>query len=67
MSPDRETVWAKMGTPGRVVSKSTVEVLVPVNRDGKIVWERGHADIQGMVVLDEPTLEYYQKLAAEKK
>jgi len=48
---ERETVWAKMGTPGKVVTSVVVEVLVEV--DGKPV--RTKANIQGMIVLDEPT------------
>lgn len=48
---ERETVWAKMGTPGKIVSSTVAEVLVEV--DGKLV--RSRANIQGMIVLDEPS------------
>jgi len=58
---ERQTVWAKMGTPGKVVSNTQAEVLVAV--DGKNV--RSKANIQGMIVLDEPTynvlLEHWEK------
>lgn len=46
-----ETIWAVMGTPGKVVSDTTADVLVEV--DGKP--KRSKAKIQGMMVLDEPT------------
>lgn len=48
---ERQTVWAQMGTPGRVVDDATVELLVEV--DGQL--KRSRARIQGMIVLDEPT------------
>jgi hypothetical protein len=48
---ESETIWAKMGTPGKVVSDTVADVLVEV--DGK--WVRSKTGIQGMIVLDEPT------------
>lgn len=50
--PDKvTTVWAKMGTPGKIVSDTEVDLLIEV--DGKPVKSR--ANVQGMIVLDEPT------------
>jgi hypothetical protein len=56
---ERETIWAKMGTPGRIVDQRRVDVLVP---DGQGGWQRSSAVLAGMCVLDEPTLEYYRQL-----
>jgi hypothetical protein len=60
---ERVTIWAKMGTPGRVVDNRKVDVLLP---DGKGGWQRSTAVLAGMCVLDEPTLDYYRGLDAEK-
>ena len=60
----RETTWAKMGTPGRIVDDRQVDVLVP---DGAGGWKRSSARLDGMCVLDEPTLEYYRGLDAAGK
>jgi hypothetical protein len=51
-------VWAKLGTPGKVVSDTTADVLVEV--DGKL--KRTKAKIQGMMVLDEPTYNLLWKM-----
>jgi hypothetical protein len=59
---ERETIWAKHGTPGRIVDQREVEVLVPV--EGR--WVRSRAVLAGLVVLDEPTLEYYRSLDARR-
>lgn len=65
---ERQTQWARMGTPGYVVSEKpdkpvVVPLLVP---DGdKLVPSVGRID--GMVVIDQPTFEYYRKLDAEKQ
>jgi predicted lipoprotein len=56
---ERQTVWARMGTPGRIVDQREVEVLVP---DGQGGWQNSRARLAGMCVLDEPTLEYYRGL-----
>jgi len=56
---DREIVWAQMGTPARIVDERPVRVLVP---DGKGDFLPGTARLQGMVALDEPTLEYYRRI-----
>ena len=58
---ERETIWAKHGTVGKVVSNSTVDVLVMV--DGE--WKRTVANIKGMVVIDEPT--YHAMLVAYRE
>ena len=60
---ERETTWAKMGTPGRIVSDTEADVLVKV--DGKDV--RSKANVRGMVVLDEPTYELLLKTYQEGK
>jgi hypothetical protein len=60
---ERETTWAKMGTPARIVDQRKIDVLVP---DGKGGWQRSTAVLAGMCVLDEPTLDYYRGLDAEK-
>ncbi len=57
---DREIVWAQMGTPARIVDERPVRVLVP---DGEGGFLPGTARLQGMVALDEPTLEYYRRLS----
>jgi hypothetical protein len=59
----RETTWARMGTPGRIVDDREVEVLVP---DGAGGWKRSSARLEGLCVLDEPTLEYYRGLDAKQ-
>jgi len=59
---ERQTIWARMGTPGRIVDDRDVEVLVP---DGQGGWTRTRAKLAGMCVLDEPTLEYYRGLDAK--
>lgn len=55
----REVIWAKIGTPARIVDDRPVKILVP---DGSGGWTVGRGVITGMVAIDEPTLEYYQKL-----
>ena len=55
----REVVWAQMGTPARIVDDRTIQVVVP---DGKGGWLPGEARLQGMVAIDEPTLDYYRSL-----
>lgn len=59
----REIVWAQMGTPARIVDERPVRVLVS---DGQGGFLPGEARLQGMVALDEPTLEYYRRLDAQK-
>jgi uncharacterized membrane protein YvbJ len=54
---ERQTVWAKMGTSGKIVSDTDAELLVEV--DGKLA--RSRANVQGMIVLDEPTYEVMLK------
>lgn len=54
----RIVIWAKMGTPARIVDDRPVQVLVPTTAGG---WEPGFATLSGMVALDEPTLELYQR------
>lgn len=54
-----ELVWAKMGTPARIVDEEPVRVMVPRD-DG--TWSPMDADLSGMVAIDEPTLEHYQAL-----
>lgn len=56
---DREIVWAQMGTPARIVDQRPIRVLAP---DGAGGWLPGEARLQGMVALDEPTLEHYRRL-----
>lgn len=56
---ERETIWATMGTPGRIVDKREVEVLV----EGK----RSRASLAGMVVLDEPTYQLLQATYEREK
>jgi hypothetical protein len=51
-----------MGTPARIVDERPVRVLVP---DGNGGFLPGTARLQGMVALDEPTLEYYRRLYAQ--
>ena len=55
----RTVVWAKMGTPARIVDDRKIRVLVP---DGAGGWTPGAASLVGMVAIDEPTLEYYKSL-----
>ncbi|MCZ7644346.1 MAG: hypothetical protein M5U26_03540 [Planctomycetota bacterium] len=65
---ERQTQWARMGTPGYVVSPTPEKpVIVPllVPEGEKLVPSRGRID--GMVVIDQPTFEYYRKLDAEKQ
>lgn len=60
----REVVWAKMGTPARITDEREIRVLVP---DGEGGWLPGRAKLTGMVTIDEPTLDYYRSLHAERK
>ena len=55
---ERQVVWAKMGTPARIVDNQKIKVLV---KDSSGSWITAEASLQGMVALDEPTLEYFQK------
>ena len=55
---ERQVVWAKMGTPARIVDDRKIKVLV---KDSSGSWITAEASLQGMVALDEPTLEYFQK------
>lgn len=50
---ERETIWAKHGTSGKVVGKCETDVLVNDKRT--------RANIQGMIVIDEPTYELLLK------
>ncbi len=60
----REVVWAQMGTPARIVDDRPIQVVLP---DGKGGWLPGEARLQGMVAVDEPTLDYYRSLDAATK
>jgi hypothetical protein len=55
---ERQVVWAKMGTPARIVDDRKIKILV---KDSSGSWITAEASLQGMVALDEPTLEYFQK------
>jgi hypothetical protein len=57
-SETRTVIWARMGTPARIVDDRPIDVLVPTATGG---WEPGFANLSGMVALDEPTLELYQR------
>jgi len=59
LAETRTVIWAKMGTPARIVDERAVRVLVP---DGEGGWLPGEARLTGMVAIDEPTLEYFQGL-----
>lgn len=66
---ERETTWAKMGTPCRITDKRLIEISIPdgidpVTREKK--WRLSTAALNGMVAIDEPTLEYYQKQDKEE-
>ena len=64
------TTWAKMGTPGKVIDTREMEILVPdgLESDGKTQkWKKSRARLDGMMTIDEPTLEYYRKLDADTK
>ena len=58
----RTVVWARMGTPARIIDDRPVRVLVPTATGG---WEPAEGVLTGMVALDEPTLELYQRRDAE--
>lgn len=60
----RTVVWAKMGTPAKIVDDRQVLVLTP---DGEGGWKPGRADLSGMIAIDEPTLEYFQGLEAKEQ
>ncbi len=66
---ERQTQWARMGIPGYVTEekpgKPQVATILIRDENGKLVPSK--ARIDGMVVLDEPTFEYYRKLDAEKR
>jgi hypothetical protein len=61
---ERETTWAVMGTPARIVDERKLEILVP---DGKGGWQRSTGVLKGQMSLDEPTLEYYRQLHEKTK
>ena len=48
---ERETIWARMGSSGRVVGKCETEILV-TTKSGDV---RTKANLQGMMVVDQPT------------
>jgi hypothetical protein len=56
-----ETIWARMGTCGKVVSETHADVQVEVIVGGKTETKRARANIQGMIVIDEPTYNLLKK------
>ena len=64
LAETRTVVWAKMGTPARIVDEREIKVVVP---DGEGGWLPGYGRLTGMVALDEPTLEYLQDLDKEDR
>lgn len=64
---ERETTWAKMGTPCRITDKRLIEISIPYTDEKKEkAWRPSTASLEGMVAIDEPTLEYYQKQDKEE-
>ena len=63
LAETRTVIWAKMGTPARIVDERPVRVLVP---DGEGGWLPSEARLTGMVAIDEPMLEYFQGLEAKE-
>jgi type IV pilus biogenesis protein CpaD/CtpE len=63
LAETRTVVWAQMGTPARVVDERELRVIIP---DGQGGWLPARARLTGMVAIDEPTLEYFQGLEAER-
>lgn len=55
---ERETVWARAGTSGKVVGQCETEILITTEAGEK----RSKANIQGMIVIDEPTYELLLKM-----
>lgn len=64
---EKETIWAKMGTPCRITEDRKIAVLVPdgVDEKNNPKWKASSANLSGMVALDEPTLQYYRELDAK--
>ena len=66
---ERDTTWAKMGTPAKIVDERQIEILIPDGVDEKKQpkWKRSKGRLEGMCTIDEPTLEYYRELDRKVK
>ena len=62
-----EYTRVKLGTPAYVVNEAGKPQIVRVQimNEGKLV--AGKMDANGMVLIDEPTLEYYKSLHEKEK
>ncbi len=58
------TIWAKRGTPCRIIDSREIAIEIPNDRDarGNVVWSKSNANLAGMVAIDEATLDYYRSL-----
>lgn len=63
LASERHVVWARLGTPAKIIHEKPVQILIPLtDEQGNVSWKLGEASLQGMIAIDEPTLEFYQQL-----
>jgi len=53
VSVERQVVWAKMGSIARIVDDRKIKVMI---KDSTGSWITADASLQGMVAVDEPTI-----------
>lgn len=63
-SPERRTVWAQIGTPGRIIDDRPVQHLVK-DEAGNLQPSKGI--MRGMVAIDEPTYQLLLKSYQDAK
>lgn len=56
---ESHTYWAKMGTPAKIVDTKEVKIIIK-DENGKD--QISNASLNGMMSIDQPTMEYYQTL-----
>lgn len=56
---ESHTYWAKMGTPAKIVDIKEIKIIIK-DENGKE--QVSNASLNGMMSIDQPTLEYYLQL-----
>ena len=52
-----------LGHPAKIIHAGPVQILIPqTDEHGHVTWKMSEASLQGMIAIDEPTLEFYQQL-----
>lgn len=63
-APERRTVWAQIGTPGRIIDDKPIAHLVK-DDEGNLQPSKGI--MRGMVAIDEPTYQLLMKVYNDSK